>query len=333
MNRFSDMENTIFPVLAPTLAKVVRSAPTWLLEQASEIRLRAGQPVMMIAGCKDFQLSNDYRQAGGIASYYVCSRDDLAQTMQLISRNSLYAFEQELKLGFFTVAGGHRIGLAGQAIMDGGELKALKNISAMNIRLAREIRGVADLIMPYAVIKPNRVLSTLLIAPPRCGKTTLLRDMVRQLSNGITRLDFSGVQVGLVDERSEIAACRDGVATADLGPRVDVLDGCPKATGMLMLIRSMAPQVVITDELGRQADADAVREALHAGVSVIASVHGRDEEDILGRPFIGDLIRQKVFDRYVVLSDTPHIGTIVAIIAGKNSEVLYRRKKEVRECG
>lgn len=333
MNRSTDMGKTIFPLLAPALVKVLLTAPACLLEQTAEIRLRAGQPVMLIAGNKDFQLPSECRHAGGSPSGYVCKRDDLTQTMQLISRNSLYAFEQELRQGFFTIAGGHRIGLAGQAIMDGGELKALKNISAMNIRVAREVRGVADVIMPYAVTKSNKVYSTLIIAPPRCGKTTLLRDIIQQLSSGIPRLNFAGVQVGLVDERSEIAACRDGIPTADLGPRVDVLDGCPKATGMLMLIRSMAPQVVITDELGREADADAVREALHAGVSVITSVHGRDEADILGRPFIGELVRQKVFERYVILSDAPQIGTVEAIVASQTGEVLFRCKKEVRECG
>jgi len=319
--------------MAPTVVGIVRAAPDWLLETATEIRLRVGQGLLIVAGNRDFTLGTDGRPVTNMAAAYICRQEDLGQTLQLISRNSLYAFEEEMRQGFFTVQGGHRIGLAGQAIMAGGELKALKNISAMNIRLAREIIGAADKIMPYLVAAPNRVYNTLLIGPPRSGKTTLLRDIARQLSTGIPRLNFSAVQVGLVDERSEIAACRDGIPSADLGPRVDVLDGCPKAKGMLMLIRTMGPQVVITDELGREADANAVQEALHAGVSVVASVHGRSPEDVLGRPFIGELICRKVFDRYVVLGVTPDIGTIESIRDNKDNEMRHLHKNGVRECG
>jgi stage III sporulation protein AA len=326
MNRTIALEQSIFPVLAPALAGIIRTAPDWLLEQATEIRLRTGQGLMIVAGNHDYTLGTDGRLASDRQPAYICSREDLGQTLQLISRNSLYAFEEELKQGYFTVPGGHRIGLAGQAIMEGGELKALKNINAMNIRLAREMLGVADKIMPYVVSAPKRVYSTLLIGPPRSGKTTLLRDLARQLSSGIPRLNFSAVQVGLVDERSEIAACRDGIPSADLGPRVDVLDGCPKATGMLMLIRTMGPQVVITDELGREADSAAVQEALHAGVSVVASVHGRGPEDVLGRPHIGELIRQRLFERYVVLADLPDIGTIASIRDSNGNELPKKQK-------
>jgi len=333
MNRYAILEKTIFPLLAPILATIIRSAPLCMLEEATELRLRAGQPLMLQIGDKDYLLGSDGRPVTDLKAAYVCTREDLVQTLQIVSRNSLYAFEQELRLGFFTVPGGHRIGLTGQAIMNDGELKALKNIGTMNIRLARAIPEVAAPVMPYLLTGSGRVFSTLLIGPPRSGKTTLLRDIVRQLSSGVPRLNFSGVQVGVVDERSEIAACRDGIPTADLGPRADVLDGCPKATGMLMLIRSMAPQVVITDELGRQEDAAAVQEALHAGVSVIASVHGRDVEDIKERPFIGELVRHKFFDRYIVLSSSPTIGTVEMIIAVKQDALLLKRSDGVRECG
>jgi stage III sporulation protein AA len=324
--------NTLYPLLAPAVAAVLRTVPAALVNRASELRLRAGQPLLAVVGGDDVFLTPAGRPADDTGTAYIVSPGDLAQTLQLISRNSLYAFEEELRQGFLTVAGGHRIGLAGQAVLAGGELRALKNISAMNIRLAREIRGAADRVAASVIAGPRLVLNTLVISPPGCGKTTVLRDLARQLSSGIPDLGFAGVQVGVVDERSELAACRDGVPTADLGPRADVLDGCPKAVGMLMLIRSMAPRVIVTDELGRAADAAAVREALHAGVGVVTSVHGRSLEDVAGRPYIGELVRDKCFDRYIILGDVPAVGTVDEIADGKG-EALYRRLRGVKACG
>ncbi len=329
---YSDiLGKTLYPLLAPPLAAALRAAPAALLAQAGEVRVRAGQPLLIVGGEGDVFLDAAGRPTDP-AKAYIASGEDVAKTLQIVSRNSLYACEEELRQGFLTVAGGHRIGIAGQAVLAGGELKTLKHISALNIRLAREIPGAADAVMPYAVAGPRSVRSCLVISPPRCGKTTVLRDMARQLSGGVASLGFAGVQVGIVDERSELAACRDGVPTADLGPRADVLDGCPKAVGMLMLIRSMAPQVIITDELGREGDAAAVREASHAGVAVVASAHGRDAADIAARPFIGELIADRVFERYIILGDKPTVGT-VREIAAAGGEVVYRRPGGIKACG
>lgn len=325
-------EQTIIPILSQPVADLIRKVPLPLLQQTTEIRLRVGQCIMLVLGTQDAILS----PAGQPVIYgdqaYCCTSEDVAKTLQLISKNSLYAFEQEIKMGFLTVAGGHRVGLAGQALLQEGYLKALKNISCLNIRLARQIKGCADLILPYIIAGSNSIYNTLIISPPRCGKTTLVRDLVRQLSSGVESQNFSGVQIGLVDERSEIAACDHGVPTVDIGPRVDVLDGCPKAIGMLMLIRSMGPQVIVTDELGRSEDAEALREALNAGVKVIATVHGRDVADINRRPYIGDLVQERYFDRYVILDNSPSIGTIQQIIAVQDGDLLYNRQ-EVRICG
>jgi len=329
----STMDRFIYPILAPGLVSILRSVSGTVVNRITEIRMRINQPLLLVLGINDAmvnlagQITTDTNQA------YICSSEDVAKTIQLISKNSLYAFEQELKMGFLTINGGHRVGLAGQAIVDGGILKALKNISSLNIRIARQVKGCADKLIPYIISGDKRVLSTLIIAPPRCGKTTLLRDLVRQISSGNNTIAFTGVQVGVVDERSEIAACQNGIPTVELGHRVDVLDGCPKACGILMLIRSMSPQVVVTDELGRQEDALAVREALNAGTSVITSVHGRDVDEILHRPYIGKLIQEKYFERYVVLGNQPAIGTVQEIIAVKHGDLLYSIRKGVKACG
>ena len=158
----------------------------------------------------------------------------------------------------------------------------MKYISCINIRLAHQIPGCAAKVMPY-IRRKDWVAHTLIISPPRCGKTTLLRDIIRQLSNGSQ--GFSGLTVGVVDERSELAGCYQGIPQNDLGMRTDVLDGCPKAEGMRMLIRSMSPAVVAVDELGKEEDYKAVETVIHCGCKLIATAHGNSMEDVLSQPF------------------------------------------------
>ena len=325
------LEQTIYSVLSPRLVAAIRNVSPSIITNTAEIRLRINQPLIMVMADMDIMLTASGQPAKDRLEALICTSEDLSKTLQLMSKNSLYAFEQEMRMGFLTVKGGHRIGLAGQIVVDDGKIKTLKNISSMNIRLAREVKGCADKIIPFIIAGKNKILSTLLISPPRCGKTTVLRDLIRHVSIG--SLNFMGVQVGLVDERSEVAACQHGIPSVDLGYRVDVLDGCSKANGMLMLIRSMAPQVVATDELGREEDAYAVCEALHAGVSVIATVHGQDVNDVLQRPYIGDLIKHQYFERYVILGDHPIPGTVKEIIAVKSGKTLYKHQDEVKICG
>lgn len=321
----------IFPILSPNITAILRRVPLERLSGLTEIRLRINRPLLVVLGSKDYMLTSDGELTADSVNAYLCQIDDINRTFHVISRNSIYALEQELKMGFLTVMGGHRIGLAGQAIVTNGELKAIKNISSMNVRIAREVKGCSEIILPYIRQGESRVFSALIISPPRCGKTTILRDIIRNLSS---RSDsFRGVQVGIVDERSEIAACKDGIPTVDIGERVDILDGCPKSEGMLMLIRSMSPHVIATDELGREDDVLAIREALNAGISVLATVHGQNISEVRERPYIGELIKANFFDRYIVLSDIPSIGTVSEIIDVRTGKSLYSNYKGVRECG
>jgi stage III sporulation protein AA len=315
------LEKYIYPVLPHNLVAMISTVSFEKLADLTEIRLRINQPLLLVLGNSDITISPMGKIATNYNESYLCNQEDIHKTLQFISKNSLYAFEHELKMGYLTIDGGHRIGLAGQAILDAGVVKSLKNITCLNIRIAREVKGCANLIMPYIVTKEGRVLNTLIISPPRCGKTTILRDLIRQISMGSKMC--KGLQVGVVDERSEIAACKNGISTVDLGIRTDVLDSCPKAIGILMLIRSMSPAVVATDELGRSEDIYAVREALNAGVSVLTTVHGKDINELLDRPYVGDLLQNKYFHRYVVLDDTPCVGTIKKIIDSENNEVLW----------
>ena len=157
-----------------------------------------------------------------------------------------------------------------------------------------------------AVTSDMTVRNTLIISPPKCGKTTILRDLARSLS-------YRGFRIGICDERSEIAGCYDGKTSYDLGPRTDVLDGCPKAEGILMLIRAMSPDVIMTDEIGKTEDAAAIRSALSAGVKIITTIHGSSFEDA-AKSSVGDLITDHVFETLIFLSAQPVTGTVEKIL-------------------
>lgn len=266
-----------------------------------EIRLRAGRPLFLT-----YDGGESFLKTRGQEPYLV-TREDLKETLEYASGYSLYAFEDEIRQGYMSVQGGHRIGITGKVILDGDRIRGMKYISCINLRLAHEIRGCADSVMPY-IRKENHIAHTLIISPPRCGKTTLLRDMIRQLSSGSGRL--KGVTVGVVDERSELAGCYQGIPQNDLGIRTDVLDGCPKAQGMQMLIRSMSPVVVAVDELGKEEDYKAVEAVVHSGCRLIATAHGESLKDILSTPFFSRLKEMKIFERYIVLGKEQRAGIV-----------------------
>ena len=230
--------------------------------------------------------------------------------LETCSRHSLYAYEREISQGFLTISGGHRVGIAGKAVVEDGHVRTVRDLSSLNIRVAHEVKGCAKNVLPY-LMDGETFLDTLLISPPGAGKTTLLRDLIRELSCGGTW--GAGKNVSVVDERSEIAACFGGVAQCDLGPRTDVMDGCPKSEGMLMMLRSMAPQVLAVDEAGGEDEILAMKYGMNCGCRILATVHGADVGDIMKRPAWRELAEAKVFSRYVVLSGVPGPGTIVGI--------------------
>jgi stage III sporulation protein AA len=296
-------------VLPPDLRQRIERLPPHTLDQMEELRLRLGKPVQLYGSRVDGYLA----AAGGLThdthTAVMLEERTLAAVVQAITQASLYAVEEELRRGFVTIAGGHRVGVAGRVVLDGsGHVRTLRRITSVNLRIARECRGAADSLRNHlADSVTGRPLSVLVLSPPGCGKTTLLRDIARQWSQGTFG---RAVKVGVVDERSEIAGAVDGVPQFDIGPRTDVLDGCPKAEGMLMMIRSLSPQLLVTDEIGRSADCDALLEASHAGVAVVASAHASSLEEWCTRPHMRPLFESRSFDRYVLLSRRKGPGTV-----------------------
>lgn len=279
-----------------------------------ELRLGAGRPVELCFTAASRFLGPAGELVTDPARAWI-PEDDLAQKMvQRVAQGSLYALDEELRQGFITLPGGHRLGLAGQVVADGRGHR-LAHVSAVNLRIARERPGAASPIL--AVLARRRWLppwpSLLLAGPPGSGKTTLLRDLVRVASEGSEELGLAGMRVGLVDERSEVAACHRGVPRNRVGPRTDVLDRIPKAKGLMQLIRTMDPQLVATDEIGSQEDAGAVLEARKAGVLVLATAHAGSLEELAARPGLRALLDQDAFDAVCFLDRRPRPGTLASI--------------------
>lgn len=264
-----------------------------------EIRIRIGQPIIFHMENEEWYLKEeeerlDKRSEGA----YRATKEDIRNMVKFISSYSLYAYEDEMKRGFITIQGGHRIGVAGQVVMEEGKILSLTNIYFLNIRVAREKRGCAKEIVPY-LIHRNSIYNTLFVSPPGVGKTTYLRDVIRILSSGTERLH--GMKISIIDERSEIAACKQGIPQNDVGPRSDVLDGCLKSFGMLLMLRSMAPQVIAVDEIGSREDCSAMEQAIYSGSKILGTVHAYDMKELSQKKYLKQMIEQQMFGRIVLL--------------------------------
>ena len=274
-------DNTIINILPTAFREYISFVN---MDGVEEIRLRVGRNAILYFGPEKGELVTDY----------TINQRDLQEALEYITGFSLYAYEDDIREGFITIKGGHRVGIAGKIVREEGRIKTISNISSINIRVSHQVYGCGDKLMSYLVNK-DKVFNTLIISPPGAGKTTLLRDVLRQLSDTYMQ------KVSLVDERSEIASCYKGIPQNNVGMRTDVYDCCPKTEGIMLMIRAMSPQVVAVDELGNALDMKAIEEATGCGCKVIATIHGDTVEDIAGKSYMESCIRDKLFKRYVFI--------------------------------
>lgn len=290
--------------LLPERIKIIIQEEQLQVEQLQEIRLRIGRPPILIYRNQEWDFPMKTNEQ------YIVTKEDMRELMDYISQYSLYAFESELRRGYLTVEGGHRVGVAGKVLIEKNEVKTIQSISSANIRIAHEVIGCADQVMPY-VMKRGDFLHTIIISSPKCGKTTLIRDLIRQLSDG--SVYASGQTVSVIDERSELGACYKGIPQNDLGKRTDILDGCPKAEGIEMMIRAMSPSVLAIDEIGGKEEIRALEYGIASGCKLLASVHAKDLEEFFLKPGFEKVVEQAWFDRYIILQNQPEIGTLGGI--------------------
>ena len=277
-------------------------------QEVEEIRIRNNKPIIL-------KLNNSE-----IVFNYVVNTEDMLESLEKICENSIYTYQNQICNGFITVKGGHRVGVTGNAVMESEKIININYISGLNFRIARQLKGCSKKILDYVVnYQENTVFNTLIVSSPGGGKTTILRDLVLNISSGFN--SFQGLNVGVVDERGELAAMYKGVPQNDLGLRTDVLDNVTKAIGMKLLIRSMAPQVIVADEIGGTDDVEIINYAVCSGIKGIFTAHGADLEDLYLNPTIKRLLEINVLERIIFLGNKQ-----VQSVYGLNKKTLKYEK-------
>ena len=258
--------------------------------ELQEIRIRVDKPIILKLREKDIILQYNILQT------------EILQIVERLCENSIYAYKNQICEGFITIKGGHRVGLTGSCVIENGKITNIKYISSLNIRIAREVKNCSTRILREIIdIENKTIYNSIIVAPPGRGKTTILRDIIRRLSDGIEEINFRGKTCGVVDERGEIAAMFKGTPQNDVGIRTDIIENVSKNKGIHMLIRTMAPEIIACDEIGSKEDVEAIHYALYSGVKGIFTMHGKNVEDIKNNKQIYELIENREIQKIVFL--------------------------------
>ena len=283
------------------------------MDSLEEIRLRVQRPIIL-----------KFNDGEKIVKYTVTT-EEILSCLQMICENSIYTYQNQISEGFITVKGGHRVGITGSCVIEDRKVININYIYSLNFRVAKQVVGSSTKLLKHVLdLENNQVFNTLIVAPPGAGKTTVLRDLIRQISSGIKELKFKAINVGVVDERGEIAALYKGIPQNDIGVKTDVIENVHKSIGMRMLIRSMAPRVIVADEIGNKDDVEAINYAVCSGCSGIFTAHGGSIEDILLNPVLKNLLNTHVFEKLIFL-DTAQKGNVKEIYEINKKNTTYEK--------
>ncbi len=312
MRQTADWRERLAPYLTAGLNAMLGNLSE--VSGAEELRIRAGQPLQLVSDRSERLL---FAPGGRPAA----SAQDVVEIFARLCEQSVYAFAHELRGGYVTLPGGFRVGVAGRSVMEDGRLHHIADVTSLNIRIPRQAAGAATALLPSITDSAGRVLPTLIVSPPGCGKTTMLRDIARQSAGGLGPL--SPMRVAVVDTRCELAGAWRGAPQFDLGPRTDVQSGGTKADGIRQMLCSMSPELLVTDELSAMEDAWAALDAASAGVHLVASAHAPALGAVMKRPVLYALISARVFERYVLLGRSRGPGTVEAVFDGAFQKVFF----------
>ncbi len=259
-------------------------------DELQEIRIRVERP--LILKLRDSEMIVEYK----------ITQNEILQIVEKLCENSIYAYKKQLCEGYITIRGGHRVGITGTTVIENDEIINIKYITSLNFRIARQVLNCSNRIIGQVIDTKNQsIFNTLIVSPPGRGKTTILRDLIRKLSNGISEMHFKGKTCGVVDERGEIAAMYRGIPQNDVGMRTDIIDNVSKPKGIKILIRTMAPEIIACDEIGGEEDIQAIEEAMISGVKGIFTMHGKSIEDINANRHIKKLIDDKIIEKIIFI--------------------------------
>jgi stage III sporulation protein AA len=297
------MINQVSKYVNSNIKDILLSQNEEILNTVYEIRIRINCPILLKSSAGDYFISYGKASKFYTDDFYKISKSDINSTTAALTSNSIHAYEKEIEKAFLTIEGGHRVGLSGDCLYEKNQFKGFKNISSFNIRIARDFVNCSSKIIKYIVKDSNSIYNTLIAGIPLSGKTTCIRDLARNLSDGLSNPQFKACDISVIDERGEIAAIHNGVPQFYLGSRTDILSYCMKKEGFSISIRSLAPKIIISDELGSVDDFDIVQYALKSGVSIISTAHASCVEDLFKNIYIKNILNSGFIERIIVLND------------------------------
>lgn len=284
--------NSVLKYFPEKLQKKIAEEVLDKFDSLEEIRIRVNRPIIL-----------KFNDTEKVIKYSIATQEILS-CLQLVCENSIYSYQNQISEGFITIKGGHRVGISGSCVIENGKVININYICSLNFRIARQVLGSGNRLLKHILnLEENSIYNTLIVSVPGCGKTTLLRDIIRQISSGIKEIKFKAINVGVVDERGELAALYKGIPQNEIGIKTDVIENVQKNIGMKMLIRSMAPKVISADEIGSYEDIEAINYAMCSGSKGIFTAHGSNFEDIILNPILKNIIGMHVFERIFFLDE------------------------------